>query len=449
MTHEALLRTVQRSAAVLALALLALPVLAQPGPSDGMPKLDAEKRDAILKALSADIDKIYVFPDVATKMIEHLKAQQESGAYKNLDAVPAFTAQLTSDLQSISHDLHLRVSPIPPGEVNARQEVDMEEIRRRYRERARRSNYGFEKVEILDGNVGYLDLRGFVDAAIGGRTAVAAMGFLGGSDAVIIDLRQNGGGDPSMIQLISSYFFDEPVHLNSFYIRREDKMDQFWTQAYVEGPRLTETPLYVLTSGRTFSAAEEFTYNMRNLERATIIGETTGGGAHPVDMMRYPELGVRMSLPFGRAVNPVTGTNWEGTGVEPHVKVPADGALKVAYAKALETLVASATDPDHKQRLDWTLEGANAETRTLSAAELQAYVGVYGPRKVRLEDGKLVYQRDEGPVSELVPVGGDNFHVAGITYFRIRFERGADGKVVTLVGRYDDGTEEPSPRSDG
>ncbi len=449
MTHAPRFTAALRFVAGLSLALLAVPAPAQLAPQDETAKLDAEKRAAIVKAVSADLDEVYVFPEVATKMTEHLKARQEAGAYRDLDDLAAFTAQLTSDLQSISHDLHLRVTPMPSGEVNAEQEVDMEEIQRRYRERSRRANYGFEKLEILDGNVGYLDLRQFADASLGGRTAIAAMGFLAGADAVIIDLRQNGGGAPSMIQLISSYFFEEPVHLNSFYIRREDRVTQFWSHAYVEGPRRVETPLYVLTSGRTFSAAEEFTYNMRNLERATIVGERTGGGAHPVDMMRYPELGVRMSLPFGRAVNPISGTNWEGTGVEPHVEVPAADALEVAYAKALETVAAAATDPDHKRQLDWTLQGIKAETRTLMASELQPYVGVYGPRKIRVQDGKLVYQRDDGPVYELVPVGEDNFHLADLSYFRIRFERDDSGKVVTLVGRYDDGREEASPRSGG
>jgi len=126
-----------------------------------------------------------------------------------------------------------------------------------------------------------------------------------------------------VIQLISSYFFADPTHLNSFYIRHEDTVEQFWTQAYVEGPRMTDVDLYVLTSSYTFSGAEEFSYNMKNLKRATIIGETTGGGAHPVDTHIWPKLNFGMRVPFGRAINPITGTNWEGTGVEPDIKAPA------------------------------------------------------------------------------------------------------------------------------
>lgn len=415
------------------------------------PAVDAEKRAAVVDRLGETLREVYVFPEVAEKMDAYLHQRLGDQAYDKLDALPAFTQQLTEDLQSISHDLHLRVMPLPPADVNAEQEVDEKAIERRFLESMRLRNYGFEKLERLTGNVGYLDLRGFLPAEHAGRTAIAAMNFLAHCDALIIDLRQNGGGEPSMIQLISSYFFAEPQHLNSFYIRRDDTTQQFWTQAYVEGPRMTDAPIYVLTSRRTFSAAEEFTYNLKNMKRATIVGETTGGGAHPVDMHRFPELGVQASVPFGRAVNPITGTNWEGTGVEPDVAVPAAEALEVAHREALKKLLETATDPDLRFQLEWAVEGIDVKLHpvTLAAAELAAYAGVYGPRQVRLEDGKLYYQRDDGPVYELVPMGGDRFGLAGMDNFRIRFERGAGGKVVTLVGLYGDGSEEPSPRSDG
>ena len=139
-----------------------------------------------------------------------------------------------------------------------------------------------------------------------------------------------------MIQLLSSYFFEEPVHLNDFYTRQTDEWEQSWTQAHVEGPRMTDVPIFVLTSGRTFSAAEEFTYNLKQLERATIIGETTRGGAHPVmsRIFQCEGLTIRITIPFSRAVNPITGTNWEGTGIEPHISVAAEDALERAIEEA-------------------------------------------------------------------------------------------------------------------
>ncbi len=412
--------------------------------------LDADKRSAIVDRIAEALQEVYVFPDVAQEMDDHIHQQLAEGAYDDLDSLPAFTEQLTEDLRSISHDLHLRVGAIPPRDITAEQTIDEEDQRRRQQLFARAANYGFQQLEILPGNVGYLELRGFFPAVHGGATAVAAMNYLANTDALIIDLRQNGGGSPSMIQLISSYFFDEPVHLNSFYVRREDKYDQFWTQAHVNGPKMVDTPIWVLTSGRTFSAAEEFTYNLKNLERATIVGETTGGGAHPVDGHTFPELGVQMSLPFGRAVNPITGTNWEGTGIEPHIAVETDKALFVAHRDALAKLRDENEDPDWKNFLSWAIESVEIDIDpvVVDAEVLPDYVGDYGPRKVRLVDGALTYQRGDGPTYRLVPMSGERFALDGYDRFRIRFERDSSGRVVTLVGLYQDGREEPSQRSD-
>jgi C-terminal processing protease CtpA/Prc len=310
-------------------------------------------------------------------------------------------------------------------------------------------NFGFVKLERLEGNVGYLDLRAFQDARWAGETAVAAMNFLANSDAVIIDLRRNGGGHPSMIQLISSYFFDEPVHLNSFYIRDEDKWQQFWSHAHVEGPRMTDTDLYVLTSGQTFSAAEEFTYNMKNLERATIVGETTGGGAHPVRFVRFRNLKMGMSVPFGRAVNPISGTNWEGTGIEPHIQVPVDKALETAHVGALKKLAAEATDEGRKRDLGWATERIEARINPISLdmATKQKYVGTYGPRRIFLEDGELYYQREPSPRMRLVPMTANTFMFDEIDFFKLEVVTDQSGNPEALVGHYSDGHTDRSPRT--
>ncbi len=417
---------------------------------DATDLLDAQQRQAIVSRLAEALEEIYVFPEVAQKMNDLMNRELGDGAYDDLASLPELTARLTEDLRSVSHDLHLTVRPIPKRDFSTEKQVDPEELDRRYRARAKAGNYGFKQLDRLSGNVGYLDLRGFLPAELGGPTAIAAMNYLSTADALIIDLRRNGGGSPSMIQLISSYFFAEPVHLNSFYIRRDDSTQQFWTQAHVEGPRMTETPIFVLTSGRTFSAAEEFTYNLKNMKRATIVGETTGGGAHPVDMHRFPELGIQVSLPFGRAVNPITGTNWEGTGVEPDIAVPAEQALDVAHREALAGLLKEATDPDHKSRLQWALDLLTAKIQpiVLTPSQLEGYVGVYGPRRIRLVEGRLTYQREERPASDLIPLGNDRFALRDFESFRIRFERDGSDRVVTLVGLYDSGREEPTTRTE-
>jgi C-terminal processing protease CtpA/Prc len=275
------------------------------------------------------------------------------------------------------------------------------------------------------------------------------MGFLAGSDALIFDLRENGGGSPSMIQLLISYLMStEPTHLNDFYIRKGDKTRQFWTQAWVPGARLPDVPVFVLTSSRTFSAAEEFTYNLKNLKRATLVGETTGGGAHPVDLYRVKKYPVAVRLPFGRAVNPISGTNWEGTGVEPDVKVPAAEALDVAHARALAAVAEKATDPEQKASVEF-IRGVMEDRRkpaSLSAAELQAYAGTYGPRTISLEEGALWYQRGKNRKMRLQPVGQDRFLVGDLNDFRIRFERDAGGGIQRLIASYFDGNEERNTR---
>ncbi len=403
---------------------------------------------AIVEQISQDLDETYIFPQVAREMGQHLEQRLADGAYDDLD-LATLSSLLTEDLRSVSHDLHISVFPIPEQEITAGQEVDKALRRARYEADARRNNYGFRKMETLQGNVGYLDLRGFDDASLGGPTAVAAMNYLANADALIIDLRKNGGGSPSMIQLISSYFFDQPQHLNSFYIRRGDRTKQFWTQAHVEGKKMVDTPIWVLTSGRTFSAAEEFTYNLKNMERATIVGQTTGGGAHPVDVHSFPDLGLQMYLPFGRAINPITGSNWEGTGIAPDVEVAAAEALDVAYAQALEHLASKADDPDHRAALDWALSAVQARNypQQMTSQAMAAYVGVYGPRKIYLEDGVLHYRRGEQAPTALYPMADDLFGLASSDSFRLRFERDADDKVVGLVGLYDDGREQANPRS--
>jgi retinol-binding protein 3 len=440
------------AALTLALAVGALPaVLAAQTMSQGPPPaIEARDRAAIVEDIAAALDEVYVFPQVAAAMGEHLRSRLAAGAYDSLAAAPELAEQLTTDLQSISRDLHLRVvfSPAPPpgtaGGPSAAEQAA------RQREQMRRDNYSFRKVELLPGNVGYLRLDGFSSAHLAGATAVAAMGLLAGSDALVFDLRANGGGSPSMIQLLTSYLLPGgPTHLNSFYVRQSDQTEQFWTLAWVPGSRMPEVPVYVLTSARTFSAAEEFTYNLKNLGRATIVGETTGGGAHPVQMHRVAGYPLVVSLPFGRAINPITGTNWEGTGVEPDIEVPADQALEVAHLHALGAIQERAGDSDLAVRIGFLRESlaARQNPATLAEAELRAYVGSYGPREIRLEEGRLEYRRDQGPWQGLTPMGSDRFLVGDLHSFHIRFERDAEGRVARLVGLYDDGREEPHPRA--
>jgi C-terminal processing protease CtpA/Prc len=195
-------------------------------------------------------------------------------------------------------------------------------------------------VEILPGNVGYVKLDGFAPVNLCASTVVAAMNFVANVDAIIFDLRDNGGGDPLMVSYVSSYLFDQPTHLNDIWTRATDSTRQFWTDAQVSGKRLGTQPAFVLTSSRTFSGGEGFAYGLKTQKRATIIGETTGGGAHPVRGEKIDDRFV-INVPYARAINPITKTNWEGTGVEPDVKVAAADALTTAQKLAAEKLASA------------------------------------------------------------------------------------------------------------
>lgn len=313
--------------------------------------IDAAARAEVIDGVLKKLNEAYVFPETAKKMEQAIRERVQKKEYDSVTSASKFAQTLTTHLQEVSRDKHLSVNyshePFPPE--TPRREPSPEE-RERFLAFMKSVNFGFEKVERLSGNIGYLDLRGFMDAEMGGETVVAAMNFLANTDALIIDLRQNGGGSPAMVALISSYLFRGSTHLNDLYWREGERTHQWWTAPYVPGKRYGDKDVYVLTSKRTFSAAEEFTYNLKNLKRATIVGETTGGGAHPGGPSR---LNAHFSVwvPRGRAINPISKTNWEGTGVEPEVKVPANEALKTAHLAAVNKTAEKTSDQRRKDQL--------------------------------------------------------------------------------------------------
>jgi C-terminal processing protease CtpA/Prc len=176
------------------------------------------------------------------------------------------------------------------------------------------------------------------------------MSLVADTQALIFDLRRNGGGSPHGAIFWNSYLFpDADTHLNSIYDRESETTRQFWTLAYVPGRRYLDRPVYVLTSGDTFSGAEEFAYNLQQQHRATLIGETTRGGAHPTEPFPLTPT-LEITVPVARSVNPVSGTNWEGTGVEPDITVPAAEAFDTAYPLALRAVLASSAPPSVLER---------------------------------------------------------------------------------------------------
>ena len=313
---------------------IASSTLAPMGPNADVSQLriDAAMRGKVIDGAIAQLDSFYVFPEVAKRIADSLHYWNAHGRYDSYAKSLPFASKLNEDVRALSHDKHMRVDysirPIPPRPASPPPRTPEDVARDRAQ--VDQVNCAFQKVENLDGNIGYVKFNAFFDVDDCAETASAALNFVAGSRALVIDLRDNGGGQPAMVNYIASYLFSKRTHINDLWERRSGRTDEFWTREDVPGRKFGgEKPVYVLTSSHTFSGGEEFTYDLKAQKRATIVGETTGGGAHPVSGHRIDEH-FMIGVPFARAVNPITHTNWEGTGVEPDVRVPAADALTTA-----------------------------------------------------------------------------------------------------------------------
>lgn len=332
--------------------LLLTPVVLAALSPDALAGVDDATRKQVIAELGNKVKEVYVFPDKARLVAERLDARERSGAYRAAKDLDALSSMLTSDLRQPTGDKHLgvrySVKPIPEDENVPEPTPEMD---RKFADYLRSTNYGIRKVETLPGNIGYIDLREFSATRFAKPALSAMMTLVADTDALIVDLRKNGGGDPYAVAWMQSYLFDARTHLNDMHWREGERTDAFWTEADVPGKKFGGAKkVYVLTSRDTFSGAEEFSYNLQQLRRGTIVGETTGGGAHPGRSYRiHPHLGV--FIPSGRAINPVSKTNWEGTGVVPDVKVKAADALRTAERLALAELLKAPADEEHAERL--------------------------------------------------------------------------------------------------
>jgi len=333
------------------------------------PVINQEIHIKIIQSLVEKLRANYVFPDIAEQICARLQKHLNDGDYIEITEGEFFAYALTTHMQEINHDEHLwvRWHPIPlPEHVGSL--LQNKEKMIEFQHKAKLDNYGFHKVERLPGNVGYIDIRYLTRSSWGsGDTAVAAMNFIANTSALIIDLRKCGGGNPGMVALVSSYLFDgEPIHMNDLYWRDEDFTQQYWTLPYVPGNRFVDKPVYVLISSFTFSAGEEFAYNLKHLERATLIGESTSGGAHPGSPFRlHPHF--EAFIPLGRAINPITNENWEGNGVAPDISTSPPQAFDAAYKLALEAVINKLGEPASRP-LSGLLEEAQAALQKLDAA---------------------------------------------------------------------------------
>lgn len=305
--------------------------------------VDAARRASLIDGIARELTAHYVDLDVAKQMVAALRAHAAHGDYDEIERGWALARQWTDDLRAVSHDIHLHVDYGPPEPEKTRDE------RLAW---LRAINFGFGKIERLDGNVARLTLDEVPDSSDPeAQQAIADnMSRVADADALLLDLRENQGGSPDTVKRIASYLFGPtPVHLNDLFKREDGSRRAFWTLRDVPGKRFgPRKPVYVLVSKKTVSGGEELAYDLQSLHRAKVVGETTAGGAHTSDP-HVLDAQFRISVPGEIAINPVTKKNWEGTGVVPDIAVSADAALEEAHRRALADLAAGKTaSPGHR-----------------------------------------------------------------------------------------------------
>ncbi len=333
--------------------------LAQAAPTPLTPISTAEQQ-TVIEALGQQLKSQYVFPDVAAKTAAALSAKAAHDDYRDTKTMATFAKALSADLRSIGNDMHLAVKFAPDSIPPPRQDKgsddkpptvqEIAQMVAQMRSASARESYGISGIQLLPGNVSYIDLRSFGHPEIVGAAYDAAMSLMAGTKALVIDLRRNNGGEPDGVAYLLSHFFAEgdARHLNDIYSRADNSTHQFWTIPSAM-PRFAG-PIYVLTSHHTGSAAEECAYDLQTQKRATLVGETTIGGANPGGWIPLG-LGFMAFIPMARAINPITKTNWEHVGVKPDTAVPADLAMKVAYTAILNDLAEKSTDAAEQAEL--------------------------------------------------------------------------------------------------
>jgi len=432
------------------ISLLGLPVkplLAQENKASTAPAISKSGIKEVVETLSQRLIKNYVYPEKGQLMSKHIKSRYKKGAYNHITDPNQFANQLNKDLQQVHTDGHMGIF-YNPGMAEELEKPPLSEEERKQQQRERDLpwlldiNFAFQKLEILPGNIGYARIDGFAPLLPEAKPIFnGAFQFLKNTKAIIIDLRYNGGGDPTMVNQVESYFFGKKTHLLNIIDPGENKTHELYADpAKVDSVTLT-MPMYILTSSKTFSGAEAFSYDMQSVKRATIVGEITGGGAN---LARGYSLGHGMvgQIPGARPYNPYTKTNWEGIGVKPDIAVPSEQALSKAQTAFFSELIAKATDEKEKNRLKWQLNTSIASSNITSPnpATLNQYVGVYqGGLDFYVKDGRLFCKNAErgNEIFELKPIADALFLLAGDV--QVQFEKDSTGAYSKIKMLWSDG----------
>jgi len=381
-----------------------------------------------------------------------IKNKLKEGAYNKITDPVAFSDALTIDLYSVYHDGHMLVQYVPPDAnpkpvvASTSPQVNTEDPLKKIKQ----ANFGLRKAEILSGNLGYIKINHFwADNIYGKETLKATLQFVSNSNALIIDLRDCGGGSQETVNMICGYFLEKSTHINDMFDRAAKTTTEYWTKPDSAFTKMIKMPLYILTNNKTFSAAEEFCYDLQCIKRASIIGETTGGGAHGT-FSQEAGMGFVLSIPYSTAINPITKTSWEKIGVKPDIEVTSDKALETAEIIIFDSLISKTKDPSELFNLNWDLELLKAINNpiTIDSLTLKSYAGVYGERLFSFENGKLFYQRTGRPKFELEAMSPTIMKGKGNTYFKIEFLKNNLGIVDRVNAYYQDNRMETSIRTE-
>ncbi len=412
-----------------------------PAPQPAMPvsapqTLTPELRREIVDTVSAHLARFYAIADTGRMIGEHLQKRLAAGAYDRITNPALFAEALTTDLKAINQDRHLGVSLRGPNQpavplgaatipaVGGTPPTGPVQVPPQLLAQARRTHYQLGKVDVLPGNVGYFEIRGFSSLQEAQDAIVSALRYLEFTDALIIDVRDHGGGSGMLSNFLISHFTGpDTLHALTVAVRAANQVTQRYTLANVPGPRRTDVPVYILTSRGTVSAGEDFAFVMKNLGRAILVGETTAGAGRNNPSFDAGH-GFVTSISVSTVKDPRTGAEWEGIGVLPNVTVPPRAALGAAHLLALDTIATREQEPLRKKELELAREYVAAQQKSpaLPAATLQRYVGVYGgERTITIENGKLTFRRTpERLGQELVPISESTFALG--PYIRLTFE---------------------------
>lgn len=418
-------------------------------------QLDSKTQTEVLQSISAVLNRNYVFPEKAKLMTDFLKKQQETNQYAHLKTPNAFANQILKDLRSIHKDKHLRIEYNPELEADILKfntsKQDAEKVNQTDEEKDRQKNFHFKKVEILPSNIGYIEFTNFSKPNPAARkTANAALQFVANTDALIIDLRNNFGGDGTMAGEILSYFFNSKTLTG----RSFNKIEEKWTDNFVENKKeitnglVLSMPVYMLTSRRTFSAAEGLAYTLQSFQKAVIVGDTTRGGAH---LTRSFSLGNGFVgfIPYQRGENIITKTDWEGIGVIPQIVAEESNSLMKTQTEILLKKLNTLTNEEEKRKVNWLINYYKSKDSKLElkTTEIEKFVGRFAEFEITQVGNELLWKdvNNHKTANKLIPITSTLFQF--LQDYQVEFLFDEKGVCNAIRMYWDDGWVEDTKRT--